>query len=270
MKQIIFTLFIMSFLWAGCAHQPVTDASHKMGSDQTEIQDAETESEIEGYGSDNEDEDLDFLYEEAKEGVSDVADPLAPWNRAMFQFNDKLYFWVLKPISIGYKTVIPTVARKGVRNFFHNLRTPPRLINALLQIKGKGAWSEFSRFIVNTTVGILGFWDPAEKYLSLEPCEEDLGQTLGFYGVGNGIYIVWPILGSSTLRDTFGKVGDSFLDPVTYIEPMEAALGVRGVELINETSLSIGDYESFKEDYYYPYEAFRNSYIQHREKKVNE
>jgi phospholipid-binding lipoprotein MlaA len=262
LKKILFGFFIIIFVLTGCAHQPVAGSSAKKN-----IRANDTEA-LNSESGNTEDEDLDFLYEEAKEGVSDVADPIAPWNKAMFHFNDKLYFWVLKPVAIGYKTVIPTPARKGVKNFFHNLQTPPRLVNALLQGKGKGAWSEFARFMVNSTIGILGFWDPAEKHLKLKPCEEDLGQTLGFYGIGNGLYIVWPVLGSSTLRDTFGSIGDSFLDPIMYIEPVEASLGTRTLSIINETSLTLGDYESFKEDYYSPYEAFRNSYIQYRQNKV--
>ncbi|MBW2365592.1 MAG: VacJ family lipoprotein, partial [Deltaproteobacteria bacterium] len=262
LKKVLFGFFIIVLVLTGCAHQPVADSSAKKNLSANDTEALNSES------GNTEDEDLDFLYEEAEEGVSDVADPIAPWNKAMFHFNDKLYFWVLKPVAIGYKTVMPTPARKGVKNFFHNLQTPPRLVNALLQGKGKGAWSEFARFMVNSTIGVLGFWDPAEEHLKLKPCEEDLGQTLGFYGVGNGFYIVWPVLGSSTLRDTFGSIGDSFLDPVMYIEPAEASLGARSLLLINTTSLTLGDYESFKDDYYSPYEAFRNSYIQYRKNKV--
>lgn len=258
MKQILFVFLVTIFVFTGCAHKSVNDPGLENGMNESSQDEA---------GANN-DEDLDFLYEEAEEGVSDVVDPLAPWNKAMFYFNDKLYFWFLKPVAIGYKTVMPMPARKGVRDFFHNLQTPPRLVNALLQAKGKGAWSEFARFMVNTTIGVLGFWDPAKKYLGLEPCEEDLGQTLGFYGIGNGFYLVWPFLGPSTLRDTFGFVGDSLLDPITYVQPTEAALGARSLSVINETSLTLGDYESFKEDYYSPYDALRNSYILHRENSV--
>jgi len=263
LRQITIIFFVIVFVLTGCAHQPVTDtpSENDVRADTTQAQQTEPDPSA--------DEDMDFLYEEAEEGVADVSDPLQPWNKAMFHFNDKLYFWVLKPVATGYKFVMPTLARKGVRNFFHNLQTPPRLINALLQAKGKGAWSEFSRLIINSTVGIVGFWDPAEKFLDLKPCEEDLGQTLGFWGLGNGFYVVWPFFGSSTLRDTCGSIGDSFLDPMTYIEPTEAAIGTRGLYVINETSLTLGDYESFKKDYYSPYEAFRNSYILHRKEKVD-
>jgi len=104
----------------------------------------------------------------------------------------------------------------------------------------------------------------------LNPGEEDLGQTLGSYGIGNGFYIVWPILGPSTLRDSMGMVGDWFLNPVSYVEPTETYLEIRAVETVNETSFKIGDYESLKEAAIDPYVALRNAYIQHRKKKVEE
>lgn len=106
-------------------------------------------------------EDLDFLEEEAEEETVQVADPLKPWNRAMFHFNDKFYFWVLKPVTQGYRFVIPEDIRVGVKNFFNNLAAPIRVANSLLQGKWGGAWAEFSRFFINSTVGVLGLADPA-------------------------------------------------------------------------------------------------------------
>lgn len=99
---------------------------------------------------------------------------------------------------------------------------------------------------------------------------EDFGQTLGAYGIGNGIYIVWPLLGPSTLRDTIGIAGDNFLKPVSYIEPLDLSLGVTGLRIINETSFKIGDYETFKNAALEPYEGLRNAYIQNRAKKIKE
>jgi phospholipid-binding lipoprotein MlaA len=117
-------------------------------------------------------------------------------------------------------------------------------------------------------VGVLGFGNPAKKYPELNPSEEDLGQTLGAYGIGNGLYIVWPILGPSTLRDSVGLVGDLLLNPVSYVEPTEAAIGITGYETVNDTSFKIGDYESLKKAAINPYEALRDAYIQHRKSKV--
>jgi len=199
-----------------------------------------------------------------------VADPLITFNRAMFAVNDKLYFWCLKPVSKGYMKVTPPIVRKGVRNFFNNLGTPVRLVSSVLQGKFKGAGSELGRFLVNSTVGIAGIWDPAEMYLGLKPSEEDLGQTLGTYHVGDGIYIVWPVLGPSTLRDTVGKVGDIFLNPLYYLNPNELAWGLSGLDTVNDTSYRIGDYETVKSTYMDPYVMIRDFYITHRKKKIAE
>jgi phospholipid-binding lipoprotein MlaA len=199
-----------------------------------------------------------------------VPDPLIKFNRAMFEVNDRLYFWCLKPVAKGYKKVTPSFFRKGVMNFFYNLGTPVRLVGSILQGKYKGAGSELGRFVVNTTVGVGGVWDPADRFFGLKPSEEDLGQTLATYNIDNGCYIVWPLLGPSTLRDTVGKAGDVFLNPLFYLTPNELAWGLSGLDGINETSYRIGDYETIKSTYMDPYVMIRDLYITHRKKKIAE
>jgi phospholipid-binding lipoprotein MlaA len=199
-----------------------------------------------------------------------VADPLIYYNRAMFAVNDKLYFWCLKPVARGYKAITPTFFRIGVRNFFHNLTTPVRLVNSILQGKVIGAGSELSRFAINTTFGVAGVWDPAEKFFDLKSSEEDLGQTLGKYHIGNGIYIVWPLIGSSTLRDTVGLAGDMFLNPVYYVNPGDLAVGIGAFDTINRTSFRLGDYEAVKSASMDPYVMVRDFYIQYRNNRVAE
>jgi phospholipid-binding lipoprotein MlaA len=148
---------------------------------------------------------------------------------------------------------------------------PARFVNCILQGKGNAAASEFTRFVVNTTVGFLGLGDPASQYPLLNISDdEDLGQTFAKYGIGNGFFIVWPILGPSTLRDFIGWIGDSYLNPLTYIEPFEAEMAVRGFNLINRTSFQIGQYEALKEASVDPYAAMRNSYLQYRERKIKQ
>jgi phospholipid-binding lipoprotein MlaA len=213
-------------------------------------------------------DDLDFLDEEDEQEMVRVADPLMGLNKLMFVFNDKAYFWVLKPVARGYKAVVPEIARKGVRNFFFNLGMPVRFVGCLLQGKGRAAGGEIGRFVLNTTVGVLGFGNPASKYPVLNPDAEDLGQTFGRYGIGNGIYLVWPILGPSTLRDSVGDVGDWFLDPVSYVDPMLARYSIKAADMINDTSLRIGEYESLKDAAIDPYTAFRDAYLQYRREKV--
>ncbi len=207
-------------------------------------------------------------YEE--EEMVEIADPLYYWNKGMYHFNDKFYFWLLKPVARAYRWAVPELARTGVRNFFYNLRFPIRFLNCILQAKGTTAGNEFCRFFMNTTVGVLGFGNPAEKCPDLNPPPEDFGQTLGAWCIGNGFYIVWPFLGSSTARDSAGLLGDYFLDPVTYVKPFEASLGIMAYDVVSETSFRIGDYESFKEAAIDPYVAIRDAYVQNRKKKVED
>jgi len=205
------------------------------------------------------------------EGTSgQIADPLYPWNNAMYHFNDKLYFWVMKPAAKGYSTVFPQDIRVAVSNFFHNLRMPMRFVSNLLQLKLKDAGSELLRFIYNSTAGVGGLADVARTDLRISPHEQDLGLTLGHYGIGNGFYIVWPFLGPSTLRDTVGMAGDGYLDPINHLTPWYNSLAPAAYDRVNQTSLHIGDYEDLKESAIDPYVAIRNAYIQHRESKIKE
>ena len=198
-----------------------------------------------------------------------VPDPLEPLNRAFFEFNDKLYFWVLKPVATGYKTVVPEEARVCVRNFFNNLAFPVRFVNNLLQGKFFGALEETCGFLVNSTLGLGGFADIATA-VDIKRHDEDLGQTLAVHGAGPAFYINWPFLGPSTLRDTIGTAGDMFLDPLTYLGNYWYAPGFRGLNVVNETSLKIGDYESLKKAALDPYVALRDAYYQNRLSKIKE
>jgi len=269
----MFFLFFV-FLSTGCAHRPVTPSlavSEDIQLDQNRQITSDGTGQISQAPDMADNSDDNFFDEEFEEDKVQVADPLSLWNKAMFHFNDKLYFWALKPLARGYKAVAPDFFRTGVNNFFRNLATPIRLANCILQGKGSAAVIEFSRFFVNTTVGVLGFGSPADKYPELIPRdEEDLGQTLAKYGLGNGIYLVWPVLGTSTLRDSIGLAGDFFLDPVSYVKPTEAALGIRSIDIVNKTSFRIGDYESLKEASIDPYTALRDVYLQLRKKKIKE
>ncbi len=213
-------------------------------------------------------DDEDYLDDEAPRVV--VADPLSGLNQAVFEFNDKLYFWVLKPVAQGYKAVVPMPVRRGVKNFMHNLEAPVRIINCFLQGKMEAMASEMCRFVYNTTFGILGFWDPAKDYPHLNPPEEDFGQTLGYFGIGNGIYLMLPVLGPSTLRDALGRGGDFFGTFTAYISPEALAWSVKGVDAINDQSFRIGQYEELKDAAIIPYESFKDGYLQYRKKKIDQ
>jgi phospholipid-binding lipoprotein MlaA len=199
-----------------------------------------------------------------------IDDPLYPWNNAMYHFNDKLYFWVMKPVAKRYSSVFPQDIRVAVSNFFHNLRMPIRFVSNLLQLKIKNAGTELLRFVYNSTAGVGGLADVAKSDLKVSPHDQDLGLALGHYGIGNGFYIVWPFLGPSTLRDTVGMAGDGYLDPIDHFTPWYNSLGPTAYDKVNETSLHIGDYEDLKESAIDPYVAIRNAYVQHRQSKIKE
>jgi phospholipid-binding lipoprotein MlaA len=275
-KHILLLVTFLLFFSSGCAHRSdVASSSLSAGVSSVPNREinftSQDQTPLNGTATDEElfDHEIELLDEWEEEGVR-VADPLAPWNRLMFHFNDKFYFWVLKPVCRGYKVVTPRIVRTGIRNFFFNITAPVRLVNSLLQGKGGAAGAEFARFMVNSTIGLLGFGNPAQKYPEFNPEEEDLGQTFGAYGIGNGFYIVWPFIGPSTLRDSVGMIGDGFLNPINYVRPDEAFLGISGFKTMNNTSLRLGEYEAFKETAFEPYEAFRNAYIQNRKKMVEE
>ena len=132
------------------------------------------------------------------------------------------------------------------------------------------AASEMCRFVYDTSFGVLGFWDPAKDYPHLNPPEEDLGQTLGLFGVGNGIYLVLPFLGPSTLRDAAGLGGDYFLNPASYIDPAWVGWTMKGEDSVNSLSFRIGQYEEMKEAAIEPYTSFKDGYIQYRNKKISQ
>ena len=259
--------FILAVASTGCAvsqssapSTPLTEPSAA----QQQASDASTDSPPPADG------DFDVLEKELEDRFVRVADPLAPWNRLMFQVNDTLYFWVVKPVAQTYKAVTPEPARVGIRNFFDNVGAPARYVNCLLQGKNTGADTELRRFAINTTAGILGFGDPALDQYGLKPVDEDLGQTLATYSLGDGFYLVWPLLGPSTVRDSVGMLGDQFLNPFWYVDPTEVSIGISAVKYTNAASFQIGRYEVFKAAAVDPYVAMRESYILYRDKQIRE
>jgi phospholipid-binding lipoprotein MlaA len=197
-----------------------------------------------------------------------VSDPLEPVNRLVFEFNDRLYFWFLKPAASFYSYVMPEDLRMLIDNFFRNSTAPVRIVNNLLQGKLEGAGMELARFGINSTIGLAGLADPAKKDFHLEEKDEDFGQTLGYYGIKHGFYIVWPVIGPLTIRDSIGWIADAFLDPFFYLEDDLIWVGVWGADEINSVSLHIGDYESIKESALDPYISIQDAYIQNRDKEV--
>jgi phospholipid-binding lipoprotein MlaA len=277
MRCVLIASIVLTVFTTGCAHNSTMTpsvasltASSPQHNDPPSVSEDQKPPEDKNKTPGLSNEDLDTLYAEAKAGTVHVADPIAPFNRAMYHFNDKFYFWVLKPVTKGYKYVVPVPLRLAVKNFFDNLIMPVRLVNCVLQGKFNSAGTEVTRFVINSTAGMLGFADPAHNYPQLKAKDEDLGQTLGAYGIGNGFYIVWPLIGPSTLRDTVGLAGDQFLNPMAYVQPTEAAFEITAFKKVNTASFHIGDYEALKESAIDPYSAIRDAYIQNRAQKVKE
>ena len=226
----------------------------------------------------NSDEDafLDEFEEEMQ--IETKSDPFSSYNRVMTEFNDGLFEYVVSPVARGYKTVVHKEIRLSVGNFFHNILYPVRLINNLLQGKFQNSVEETGRFVVNTTVGIFGLFDPAKSYFELEAHEEDFGQTLGFYGVGTGPHIVLPFFGPSNLRDMVGLYPDSVIDPIEYhhhrgynlTNSYGESLLVKIYGRLNYVSLHQGEYEKLKKDSLDLYPYLRDVYEQYREQKIKE
>lgn len=231
----------------------------------------DTINEDEDWG-DWEDEEWEDNNEEIERAL--IKDPIQPYNRAIFTFNDKAYYYAIKPMYKGYNAVVPEKARVSVRKLFSNLRTPIRLVNCLFQGKFKGAGTEALRFTINSTVGIAGFFDPAKSQFHLEEQDEDFGQTLGKYRMGHGIFIEWPFLGPSTIRDTLGYAGDAALDPLTFlsffVNPFVTS-GAGAYNTFNEVSLDKGEaYENLTKAAFDPYISLQDAYIQNRNKRTEE
>lgn len=217
-------------------------------------------------------ESVDTAKEEQEEFAEEepIADPLEPWNRLVFFLNDRLYFALIKPVAQVYGLVVPEWGRVRVRNVFDNLRMPIRFVSSLLQLKIKAAGVELARFAMNSTIGFGGMFDLASQNPDLKGSDEDLGLTLGHHGIGEGFFIVWPFIGPSSLRDSVGLAGDTFLDPVNYITPFEDWLAVRSFQFENDVSLRIGEYEDLIESAVDPYVAMKDAYSEYRRNRVKE
>ncbi len=207
-------------------------------------------------------DDLDLLLAEYEEdtGEDDVrlADPFKYWNVCWFYFNDRVYFWGVKPAAKAWGWIIyPRTVRSGIGNILENAHFPIRFINNAFQGKFRRTGGELTRFITNTTMGLGGLWDPADLVFGMKSYPEDFDQTLGRWGVGQGFYLVWPILGPSSPR---GLIDTAVLgaDPS------------RGLRSINDTSLGRTPYEEIRTQAVSPYAAIRDAYIQNRRKLVEE
>lgn len=198
----------------------------------------------------------------------DPDDPLEPVNRAVYSFNETADRYVLRPVAKAYEWTLPQFVRTGVGNFFNNLLIPATVVHDLLQLKPAQAGIDLGRFVVNSTIGLGGLVDVATTE-GVAPNDEDLGQTLGHWGVGPGWYLMLPFLGPSTNRDFVGSVGDYFTNPVTHLEHDETAWVLGAVDVV-DTRAQLLPFDSVLEQQLDRYVFVRSIYLQTRLNKVHD
>jgi len=194
-------------------------------------------------------------------------DPLEPINRGIYHFNDGIDSVIIKPAAEGYRAVLPQIVRTGVSNFFSNINDVIVALNNLLQGKFLNAVSDVGRVVVNSTAGLLGVIDVATE-VGLEKHNEDFGQTLGFWGIGDGPYLVLPFLGPSNLRDAIGLVVDFKTDPITYVDPPSDRNTLWGVRFLNRRAELLATSKILETAALDPYEFLRDAYLQRRRSLV--
>ncbi len=202
------------------------------------------------------------------------SDPLAPLNEKFFTFNMELDRWVTRPVATGWSHVAPVPVRKALGRFFDNVNVIPRFANNLFQLKFAYAGEEVGRFLINTTVGIAGFFDPADAWFGLKEHPQDFGLTLGYYGVAMGPYLMVPIFGPFDLRDGVGYVVDGFMNPVDYVVTIVQVVyiytGVIATRSVNYESLNLDLFEDADRYSVDLYGAVQDAYLQHRERLLRE
>ena len=272
MRSLIF-FFIISLLgFQGCSTKQIDTPTPDV--EQIDITKTHTPS-----PDNSSTQDTTEFEDEFEDEVQTRTDPLKDYNELMTSFNDSMITYALNPVSEAYAYVIPEPIRIGISNAFHNIQFPVRFANNLLQGKFQNVSDESERFIVNSTVGILGLMDPAKEYMNIPKHNEDFGQTLGFYGVGPGFHIVLPFLGPSNVRDLAGLTLDAYISPlvnvrgvVNYKIPKNLAesVAIAAGYFVNKNSLELGQYESIKKDAIELYPFLRDIYEQKRAADIEE
>lgn len=201
------------------------------------------------------------------DGPREPHDPWEGYNRAMHSFNDKVDRAVLKPTAKGYRAITPDPVEKGISNFFSNLGEVKVIVNDLLQFKLLHFLSDTGRLVTNSTLGIGGLFDVASHF-GMKKHDEDFGQTLGRWGVGQGPYLVLPFLGPSSVRDGIGEYGDYFADPIREVDDRDHRLALRALDIIDGRAQLLEAGEIVDEAAFDPYIFLREAYLQRRRYQV--
>lgn len=202
-------------------------------------------------------------------------DPWTGWNHGTQTFNDHLDKAIIKPLAQGYEWITPTFVNEGITNFFSNINDVGVTINDLLQFKVTQSCMDASRFLINTTAGVAGFIDVADM-VNLPKHKEDFGQTLGFWGVPSGNYLVLPFFGPSSPRDTVGLIGDALFNPLTYVSVFggaainAATAGAKLVDVTDQRDHLMTTEKIIDEGSVDRYDFIKNSYQQNREYYIHD
>jgi phospholipid-binding lipoprotein MlaA len=196
-------------------------------------------------------------------------DPWQGFNRKIFWFNEKLDIYFLRPVAVGWDFVLPDLVQTSLRNIFSNVRFPVIFVNDLLQAKPIEATKDLGRFVLNTTVGVGGIWDPA-KMIGLVGNNEDFGQTLGYWGVPPGPYLVLPFLGPSSPRDAVGLAADSAAQPYPYFIAWYISAAITATNVVNTRARYIEEIDENRRTALDFYAFQRNAYVSYRENLVND
>lgn len=295
-KIVGLALFATALLCIGCANQAASSRSlPSLHTDHmnppiqlAQASAVETAADTDPIDLELQEEPFDPFAQAGESGLEEY-DPWEPMNTKVFEFNRKMDRWILKPVATGYDMIMPNLLQEGVSNFFYNARFVPRLVNNVLQGKFRGAGIEVGRFLVNTTLGAAGFIDWASDMDLITP-EEDFGQTLGYYGVPPGPYVVVPLYPPFTVRDLVGYAGDVFMNPIYWlafpvieISQIPSAvphhnrltsslilLTAKVEEVVNDRSLNLEKFQGVEESTLDLYSAVRNAYLQKRAKAILE
>ena len=280
MHYFLLTILLTTTLLSA---QAVTDANATLPTVEQAYSDnnsslQESEAEIVEDGFEDEFDDSEFSDEFSEDTDTKIFDPLSGYNSVMTGFNDGLYVYLLEPVLFRGYNYIPEPARVSVNNFFENLYYPVSVVNNILQLKVKHTGTETLRFVINSTVGVLGLFDPARSWFGLEPRQEDFGQTLGHYGVGGGFHIVLPFFGPTNLRDLSGDFIDFYVNPIYYVDVrkynvvnnMYQGWAVVTYKQFNKMSINTKEYENVRQDALDLYPFIRDLYEQNRQKKIEE
>ncbi len=205
----------------------------------------------------------------APRAAAEDGDPWEGFNRGIFRFNEAADRWLIEPVAKGLDFITPDPVERAIRKFFENSMFPVYFLNDLLQTKPVSAAEDLARFAINSTIGIAGFFDPASHF-GIESGREDFGQTLGYWGVPPGPYLVLPILGPSNPRDTVGLVADSAARVYPFFVPIWVSTPINAGDLLNQRSLAIDAIAQEREAALDYYVAIRNAYTSYREDQVQD